>query len=397
MIQATSLKLKFQIAYFTLIRTVMNSGYRMVYPLLPLFASGLGVDLAVLATAFSVRSFLGVLIPFLTAFAETRGRKTGMLLGLGFFTLGCSIVAIWPGFITFVIASSLVVVGNGVFIPSMQAYLGDRVPYERRGTVLSITELSWALGFIIGIPLLGALILRINWVAPFILLAGLGLILSSTLLWLIPNEASTQKADQAMLQNLKQVVSYWPALAGLLMSFLFASANETVNLVFGVWIEAGFGLAFATMSAATIVIGTSELASELLSALIIDRMGKKRAIMISLLLNSLSALLLPLLGSNLINALVGLGFFYLTFEFTLISTITIMSEVLPNARATLMATTVASFSLGHVLGALIAPGLFAHGFWASCLATVALNALSLVFLSQVKVIKETADSAIPAT
>ncbi len=395
MLQTASGKLKLQIAYFTLIRTVMNSGYRMVYPLLPLFASGLGVDLAVLAAAFSVRSFLGVLGPFLAAFADTRGRKTGMLLGLGLFTLGCSIVAIWPGFITFVIASSLVVVGNGVFIPSMQAYLGDRVAYERRGTVLAITELSWALGFIIGIPLLGALLLKTNWVAPFILLAGLGLILSATLLWRIPNETSIRKTDQAVLHNLKQVVSYWPALAGLLMGLLFTGANEAVNLVFGVWIEAGFGLALATMSAATIVIGTSELASELLSALIIDRIGKKRAIIISLVLNSFSALLLPLLGSSLISALVGLGFFYITFEFTLISTLTIMSEVLPNARATLMAATVASFSLGRMLGALIAPGLFAHGFWASCLAAVALNALSSVFLTQIKVPKETAASAIP--
>lgn len=135
-------RINWQIAYFTLVRTVMNSGYRMTYPLLPLFASGMGVDLAAFATAFSVRSFLGIIAPFLAAFADTRGRKAGMLLGMGIFTLGCGIVAIWPGFLTFVIASTLVVIGNGVFIPSMQAYLGDHVPFEKRGAVLSITELG---------------------------------------------------------------------------------------------------------------------------------------------------------------------------------------------------------------------------------------------------------------
>ena len=378
-------KINYQIVLFTLTRTVMNSGYRMVYPLLPLFAAGLGVDLGALAVAFSIRSFLGILGPFLAAFADTRGRKTGMLLGIGLFTLGTGLVAVWPGFTSFIIGSSLVVLGNGVFIPSMQAYLSDRVPYGRRGTVLSITELSWGLGFIVGVPVLGTLLINATWVAPFILLAALGLILSALLLCLLPKDEITTKSDQALLHNLKQVLTYWPALAGLLMGILLTSANEAVNLVFGVWIEVGFGLAFATLSAASVVIGTSELASELLSVLVIDRLGKQRAIWISLALNSLAALILPLTGANLTLSLLGLGFFYITFEFALISALTLMSEVMPHTRATLMAATIAALSLGRMLGALVGPDLYAIDFWASCLAAVVLNGVAVLFLKQVRV------------
>jgi len=37
-------------------RTVVNSGYRMVYPFLPVIARGLGVELSDLALAITARS-----------------------------------------------------------------------------------------------------------------------------------------------------------------------------------------------------------------------------------------------------------------------------------------------------------------------------------------------------
>ena len=376
--------LNLEIILFTLIRTVINSSYRMVYPLLPLFAAGLGVSIAELGIAFSIRSFLGVLGPFLAVYADIRGRKSGMLLGLGLFTVGTFFVAIWPSFFTFIVASSLVVLGNGVFIPSMQAYLSDRVPYEKRGAVISFTELSWALSFIIGIPIIGLLIEKLNWVSPFIFLGVLGLALFILLISKIPKDANPTREKQALLGNLRSVLTFWPAVAGMLMGFFFTGANELVNLVFGVWINDSFGLAFATMTAASIVIGSSELISELLSVFVLDKLGKRRAILLALLLNSVSSVLLPLTANNLTLALLGLGFFYITFEFALISGLTMMSEVLPSARATVMAATLAAFSLGRMLGALVGPSLYGVGFWAACLGAVLLNVISLFFLTQVR-------------
>jgi predicted MFS family arabinose efflux permease len=207
------------------------------------------------------------------------------------------------------------------------------------------------------------------------------------LIKVVPGENVLSTGNEAILHNLKKVVTYWPALAGLIMGLFATSANEVVNLVFSVWIKDSFGLAFATLSFASVVIGTSELTSELLSALIIDRLGKKRAILIALLLNCFAAVLLPLSGQKLGFAIAGLAFFYITFEFALISAMTLMSEVLPDARATIIAATVAFFSLGRMLGDLIAPSLYNINFWAACLAAVVLNGLSLIFLSQVRVAK----------
>jgi predicted MFS family arabinose efflux permease len=246
-----SRRLKFHIFLFTLARTVVNTSYRMVYPFLPVFARGLGVTPSSLALGFSIRSFLGIFGPFLATVADTRDRKTGMLLGVGLFTLGSGLVAIWPGFLSFVIGTSLVLLGNGVFIPSMNAYLGDHIPFEKRGRVLAITELSWAMAFIAGIPVVRVLIESVGWVSPFVLFAGLGMVFFGLLWGVVPAQGVEASADNTLWQNVGRVVRHWPALAGLLMGVLFTAANETINLIFGVWIEDQFGLDFAALTAAS--------------------------------------------------------------------------------------------------------------------------------------------------
>lgn len=354
----------------------------------PLLAIGMGVKLTELAVALSIRSFLGSFAPFLAIFADTHGRKKGMMLGLVIFVLGVGITSILQNFIGFVIGASLVVVGNGVFIPSMQAYLSDKVPFERRGKVLSIIEMSWSFAFIFGAPALGLLLTRINWVAPHIVLTGVGLVLLLTY-WKIVPEDHGSPIKQPLLQNLGLVFRTAPVVAGIAASTSFICANELVNVVFGEWIKDSFGLAFATLTIASIVIGGSELGSEFLSALVLDRIGKQKAMTVGLLVNALVVILMPLTKSSLPLALTALGLFFVSFEFTFLALITQMSEVFPPARATVMAVLVATFSAGRVFGSLMGASFYQMSFWATCIGAVALDLLAIWLIQRIKIIDPT--------
>lgn len=378
-------KIHSNIALFTLTRTAVNTSYRMVYPFLPVFAQGLGVEPATLAMALSIRSFLGIFGPFLATIADTYDRKVGMVLGIGLFTAGSGLVGLWPGFWTFILGISLVLLGNSVFIPSMNAFLGDRIPYEKRGRVLAITEMSWAFAFIIGIPLVRMVIETYTWATPFLVFMIIGVVLLALSVLLVPSGKVVQSKDNTPWRNLRQVFRSWPAVAGLLAGVLFTSSNETINLIFGVWIEQQFGLDFNALTAASIVIGVSEFGGEIMTSIWLDSVGKRRMIWVFLGLNCVAAMLLPFTGNKLGWAMAGLGFFYITFEIVLVSAMTLMSEVLPSARATMLAATLAGFSLGRMLGDLFAPSLFGIGFWVSCLAAIILNAVAGVLLTQVKV------------
>lgn len=367
------------VALFTFIRTVINSAYRMVYAMQPLLAAGMGVKLADLAVALSIRSLLGSFSPLLASFTDTYGRKKGMVFGMTLFTLGMGITAILQSFIGFIIGASLVAIGNGVFIPSMQSYLSDHVPFERRGKILSITELSWSMGFILGAPALGALLTHIDWIAPHIVLTVIGMLLMLIFWRMVPAD-SPKKSKQPLLQNLGLALRSAPVLAGVAVGISSAGANEVVNMVFGEWIKDSFGLAFATLTIASVVIGGSELGAELLSVLVLDRMSKHKAMTIALIVNALSTLALPLTKQSLTLTLIGLSAIFVSYEFFLISLLTLMSEVLPAARASVMAVIIATFSAGRIFGALFGAQLYQVSFLAICLTAAALDffAVSMV-------------------
>ena len=106
--------------------------------------------------------------------------------------------------------------------------------------------------------------------------------------------------------------------------------------------------------------------------------------MIGLAANAAAALVLPLAGRSVGTAVAGLALFYLTFEYTVVSMLPVMSEILPQARATLLAFYAASFSVGRAFGSLVSPALYGLGFAAVALAAVGLNAVAFVFLLRLR-------------
>jgi len=373
-----------QIAAFTVSRTVINTLHRMVYPFLAVLARGVGVDLITMSYALTARSLVGTVGPFAAAVADRRGRKFGMLFGIGLFTFGAAIVVFWPVFPALVISIILSTLGKYIFDPSMQAYLGDRVPYARRGRTIAVTEFGWSLAFVLGIPLVGFLIARSGWMAPFPLMAVLGVLIFAGLSWMLPKDKHPAADNPTFSANFRTVLTFAPALAGLAVGLFASAANEVVNLIFGIWLEDSFGMQIAALGAASAVIGLSELCGEGLVAAFVDRLGKPRAIGLGLAANCLAAVALYFLGRTETGALVGLFFFYISFEFTLVSVIPMMTEVLPSARATLMAFNVAFLSLGRALGDILAPRLYLWGFWSVVLGAVAFNLLALLALRKVK-------------
>ena len=230
--------IRFQLLIFMFLRLVLNTMHRMVYPFLAVFSRGLGVDITTLSFVVTARSFVGIFAPVFGPFVDRRGRKFGLLAGITLFTVGMAAVVFFPSFITFCIAVMLAILSKYLFDPSMQAYLGERIPYERRGTALAVTEAAWSLSFIVGVPLVGYLIATHGWNAPFPLFGGLGLAMFAVIWWMIPrHEHSSQPSISNSAQNVRAVLTSIPALAGVSIALWANAANELVNLIFGVWLE----------------------------------------------------------------------------------------------------------------------------------------------------------------
>jgi predicted MFS family arabinose efflux permease len=92
---------------------------------------------------------------------------------------------------------------------------------------------------------------------------------------------------------------------------------------------------------------------------------------------------LPIVGRTEIGALVGLFLFYITFEYVLVSHIPLMTEVMPNTRATLLSFNVMGHSLGRVIGALVATFIYQRfGFLPVTFVAILFNVFALLALGE---------------
>ena len=382
------LRLRFQLIALTLCRTVLNTSHRMVYPFLPAFARGLGVPLESLTLMVTARSAAAFFSPFIASFSDRRGRRAAMLASMLLFTAAMALVSLWPTYLGLFVGVLLALIAKTLFDPATQAFLGDRVPYARRGLAVALSEVSWSAAYLIGIPALGWLIARSGWNAPFLSLAllGAGSVLLIRLALPGSSSATASGPVRAVVQMgserggvklvyelLRRLLARPSALATVIIGVFISLANENVNIVYGVWMESAFGLQVAALAAATAVIGLSELAGEGLVAWLSDTLGKRTALFGGLILSAAACLALPLMARNLTFALIGLFFYYITFEFTVVAILPLLTEQMPEARATFLATNAASHASGRVLGALLGPWLFQHGFLWNGLAGVVFN------------------------
>ena len=373
------LPLRFQIAFLTITRVILQSNTRMLYPFLATFARGLGITIVDISLAATARSMTAAIVPFLTPLSDRFNRKTGMISGVILFILGNMLVVLKPTFPIFILSICISFLGSFLFIPSLQAYLGDRVAYKNRARAIGIVELGWSLSFIIGMPIIGFLIARFGWLSPFkasILMGTLGL---AIIILVLPSEGNLD-SGKSSAANYKHVFTSRPALIALLMGFAFTMANEVVALFFGVWLEDSFGLQIAALGAASMVIGFAELGGESLTTFLTDKLGKKRSVRIGLIANCVFVLILPWIGTSVIGAMIGLFLFFLTFEYTMVSYLPLMTEILPSARATFLGISIAAMSLGRAGGAALAPWLYKMDFIANSLAAIILNMLALILL-----------------
>ncbi len=235
--------LNLQMGVFTFARMIVSTSSRMIYPFLAVFASGLEVEIATISLAMAVSMAASAAVPFLSPIADQRGRKTGMLIGIAIFLAGTLASSLFPHIVTFFITILLCNLGNNLLISAIQAFIGDHVPYKRRGLYLAISEVSWALSFIVMVPLAGLLLETSGWNTPFIWLTGLGIGILVLIWRFVPQDRPAESEPLWSSKNIKKVLRSTPAVMGMLMGMFFIIGNELVNVVFGVWMQDAFGLA----------------------------------------------------------------------------------------------------------------------------------------------------------
>ncbi len=272
--------------------------------------------------------------------------------------------------------------GKSMFDPALQAYVGERVPFTRRGLVVGAMETVWAGSTLVGVPLIGLLIARLGWRSAFFALGGLAVLGMAALTLMIRNggvSGGKAKIRLGMVEAWRKLVGNRVCLGMLGFAFFISMANDGFFVVYGAWMEQSFHLAVVALGMTTTVIGAAELLGETLTASLGDRLGLHRSMSGGVILSTLSYAVLPLFQHSLPGALCALFFIFLFTEFAIVAALSLSTEVLPDARATMMSGYLAAASLGRVFGALTGGFVWTEaGLSAVAILSVSFNLFALV-------------------
>jgi predicted MFS family arabinose efflux permease len=354
----------------------MNTAYRFVYPFLPVIARSLGVPLEQAAFLISVRHIAGLATPAVTRVIGRGERRRRLILtGLLLFVAGSAVTAMTSAYVGALIGFALIGLAKPVFDVSSQAYVSDRVPYERRARYLAVFEFTWAGALLVGAPATGWLISRSDWATPFWAFG----VLSVAAILLLPHFVD---ADHTVLGVSGARGRFGRSgIAFLAVAGFFALASEMMIVVFGAWLENSFGLSLAALGGAAILIGASELAGEGATFAFTDRIGKRRAVLVGLAVSATGFGLLVPAQSSMVIGLAVLGVALLGFEFTIVSSIPLASELVPTSRARYLAWMVVAMSLARGVGAAVGPILFqSFGLPGPAVAAVIADVVAAVVL-----------------
>jgi len=348
------------ITTLTVARTCANACFRFGPAFLATIAAGLDVSLDRIGLAVAVSELSGFASPFTGRLADRLHRRTAMWAGLLGVGAGAALAAGTVNLAMFSVALIVISQSKVLFDLGLAAWVSDRVPFERRGRVIGLTETSWALGLLAGVTAMGLVTAATNWRVGFVVGAVAVVALAAAARKVIPDDPAGQghAARRAAIKG-RMTPRGWVVVAGI---FCLMSASQSLFVTFSGWLRDRFDISDTGISVIVFCMGFGELFASISAARVSDRWGKERAAGIGAGLMVPAALLLTLTHGHLAIGLPMLLLAIVAFEFAIVSAIPLTTEAIPGSPARGMAFSLGMGTLGRATASVVATRLYVdHG------------------------------------
>jgi predicted MFS family arabinose efflux permease len=319
--------LRRQLVTLTGAKIVSNTALRWVGPFLPTLERAFSASTGTL-TGIIGAAELGGLTTLLTGSHLDRGRER-TVYALGLAAVAASSVIALAGSVTLFAASYVVLVlGVANLTVAGHTWIGHRYPYATRSRAIGVFETSWALALLAGAPLVALLIRSFGWRGPYVALA-IGAALASIVV-LRSVDAGTPHADQDDRgRRVRLPAAAWLAL---FITPAIAATGMGVFIVSGSWLDDAHGVSTAGLGLIAAGFGAVELVSSTSVAVLTDRIGARRSVVIGMVVVLAGNALMIASGESQMLAVAGLAMFLAGFEYSIVSSLTLVTEAAPNAR-----------------------------------------------------------------
>jgi len=344
------------LARLTAVKTVVNTALRWIPPFLPTLERAFGATTAQLTTVLGVGEVAG-LSTVAVGRQLDRGRERAVLVGSLGLVVASALIALIGNVVAFAISFFVLVLGVSNYTVAGQTWISRRVDYRRRARALGLFETSWAFALLVGAPLVAVLINTIGWRGPFIAIAvtaTLGVVVVLVALPRVPPRAARRPVEPPQAAD-RLTPQAWFVMTG---SAATAMAGLSVFVISGSWLDDAFGVSTGGVGAIAVTFGAAELTASLASAGVADRVGKMRSTLAGLLVLAVGLAVMVGAGDALAVGIVGLLVFLLGFEFAFVTSLSLVSESMPNARGATLAVSNAVGTVARAGGAIASGWLY---------------------------------------
>jgi DHA1 family inner membrane transport protein len=339
----------------TAAKATSNVALRWVGAFLPTLERAFGTTTGTLTSIIGTAELAG-LSTAAAGRSLDRGRHRLIFAGGLLLVTASSVVALGGSIVTFALAMVLLVTGVSNLTVSGLAYIGDNVPYARRGRAIGVYEMSWAISLLVGAPILAWLIDRFGWQAAYVALAVITTIGALLILGTLeaPRPATRHNSEARSEPRLLPRSAWSPIIASAAM----AAAGISVFVVVGAWMEDAHGMSVGGLGAVATAMGAVELVSSSSVALVSDRLGVARSVAGGGVLLGIGLGVVVSAGGSTVAAVVGLLVLVAGFEYGFVSSLSLVSEAAPSARGTALAIGNAAGTLSRATAVILSGQLY---------------------------------------
>ena len=350
-----SAEVRDRITLLTVARTVVNSCVRFAPPFLAIIARGNGTTLAGIGVAIAISELSGLLSPLNGEIVERMHRRTAMVFGLIGVAVGVTLAAssVHPA----MFAGGLIVLSQSkvMFDLALGSWTTDRVPYAQRGRVMGLIEISWALGLLVGVSLMGLLTAATNWRFGY----GLGAAAVVAVAGLIARRIEPDSGPHTRASRTARVPIKVRDVAVLIFGmFCLMAASQALFVTFGSWLIDAFDFTPTALSVVAVGLGLTELVASITSSRRTDAWGKERSTATGAALMVLASIGLAVWHDNIVIALPLCIVAIAVFEFAVVSAIPLSTAAIVGSPARGMALMMGAGTIGRATASIPATRLY---------------------------------------
>ncbi len=323
-----------RLARLTAAKAVANTALRWVPPFLPTLERAFGATTGQMTTILGVGEMAGLSTIGVGRFLDRGRERLVMTLALVVISVS-SLVALVGTTLTFAVAFLLVVLGVANLTVAGHSTISRFVPYAGRARAIGLYETSWAIALLVGAPVIALLIHAVGWRGPYVLLA-VACAAMAAWIWVAGSRnapvAPTTPSEPMRVRSIP-----WRAWAVIIGSALLAMSGLSVFAISGKWLDTAFGVSTGGLGLVAMGFGAFELIASTGSAGFADRIGKFRSTVLGVALLIAGQVVMVLADDALWIGVIGILAFLCGFEFAFVTSLSLVTEAMPESRGTTIA------------------------------------------------------------